>query len=235
MEPRPRGGLTGADASPSAPPTPVLPVRTDPASIVPARTGSPSLPRLVLASASPRRADLLTTLGLSFDVMAADVDESELDGEDPATYVERVARLKAATIAAAAPDAVVIAADTTVVLDGQILAKPLHADDARAMLTRLAGRTHEVLTAVVITDGEQLATRVSSTAVTFGPISAAELDWYVATGEPLDKAGAYGIQGAGGLLVTRIDGSYHTVVGLPLDALRDAVAELGHDLLDWSR
>lgn len=172
-------------------------------------------------------------LGLRFDVVPADVDESTRAGETPEAYVERVARSKAATIAAAAPDAVVIAADTTVVLDGEILAKPRDADDARAMLTRLADRTHEVLTAVVVATADRAAVRVSSTTVTFGPISAAELDWYVATGEPLDKAGAYGIQGAGGLFVTRIDGSYHNVVGLPLDALRDAVAELGHDLFAW--
>jgi septum formation protein len=194
------------------------------------------LPRLVLASASPRRAELLTTLGLRFEVQVADVDESVHDGEAPASYVERVARAKAAAIAAADPDAVIVAADTTVVLDGQILGKPRDADDARSMLASLAGRTHQVLTAVVVTSGGASAARVVATAVTFAPITDAELDWYLATGEPFDKAGAYGIQGAGGLFVAGIEGSYHNVVGLPLDALAATIADVdvGATLLDWS-
>ena len=194
-------------------------------------------PRLVLASASPRRAELLTTLGLRFVVQAADVDESVHPGEAPAAYVERVARAKAAAIAAAEPDVLVVAADTTVVLDGQILGKPTDDEHAQLVLRSLAARTHDVLTAVVATTGGAAAARVVSTAVTFAPITDAELDWYVATGEPFDKAGGYGIQGAGGLFVTRIDGSYHNVVGLPLDALAAVVTDLdlGAGLLDWSR
>jgi septum formation protein len=194
------------------------------------------LPRLVLASASPRRAELLRTLGVRFDVRVADVDESVHDREVPAAYVERVARSKAAAIAAIGPDALVIAADTTVVLDGLILGKPTDADDARSMLRSLADRTHEVLTAVVATSDGATSSSVVSTAVTFAPITEAELDWYVTSGEPFDKAGAYGIQGAGGLFVARIDGSYHNVVGLPLDALAHAITELrlGATLLDWS-
>jgi septum formation protein len=194
------------------------------------------LPDLFLASASPRRADLLRTLGLTFTVRAADVDESVRTGEDPAAYVERVARAKAAAVAAQEPAAVVVAADTTVVVDGRILGKPTDAADARTTLRALAGRTHEVLTAVVAAGGERTASAVARTEVRFAPMTDAELDWYVATGEPLDKAGAYGIQGAGGLFVERIDGSYHNVVGLPLDVLATAIAdlELGVGLLDWS-
>lgn len=199
--------------------------------------GADPLPRLVLASASPRRAELLTVLGVRFIVQVADVDERVLDGEAPGAYVERVARAKADAVAAADPSALVVAADTTVVLDGRILGKPVDADDARAVLRSLAGCTHEVLTAVVAAAAGRTAARVVSTAVTFGPITDADLDWYLATGEPFDKAGAYGIQGAGGLFVTRIDGSYHNVVGLPLDALATVVADLdlGAVLLDWAR
>jgi len=193
---------------------------------------SGALPRLVLASASPRRSALLAQLGLAFDVVPPDVDESELAGEEPAVYVERVARAKAA--ATAAPGTLVIAADTTVVRDGEILGKPADSEDARRILRSLADRSHEVLTAVIATSDGRTASRVVTTKVRFAPITDAELDWYVATGEPFDKAGAYGIQGAGGLFVTRIDGSYHNVVGLPLDALADAVAEIGHDLLAWT-
>jgi len=193
---------------------------------------SGALPRLVLASASPRRSALLAQLGLAFDVVPPDVDESELAGEEPAVYVERVARAKAEAIAG--PGSVVIAADTTVVLDGEILGKPADSEDARRILRSLADRSHDVLTAVIATSDGRTASRVVTTKVRFAPITDAELDWYVATGEPFDKAGAYGIQGAGGLFVTRIDGSYHNVVGLPLDALADAVAEIGHDLLAWT-
>ncbi len=194
-------------------------------------------PRLVLASASPRRRELLTHLGLAFEVVAAHVDESVHDGEAPAVYVERVALAKARAIAAEQPDALIVAADTTVVRDGQILAKPADAGEARRMLRSLAGRTHEVLTAVVATRDRRTTSRVASTSVTFAPICDAELDWYVATGEPFDKAGAYGIQGAGGLFVTRIEGSYHNVVGLPLDVLAAVIADLepAHTLIDWSR
>jgi septum formation protein len=191
---------------------------------------------LVLASASPRRAELLRTLGLTFTVRVADVDESARPGEDPAAYVERVARAKAATIVAAEPDALVVAADTTVVLDGQILGKPADVDDARFVLRSLAGRTHDVLTAVVATADGRAAARTATTAVTFTTITDAQLDWYVGTGESFDKAGGYGIQGAGGLFVERIDGSYHNVVGLPLDVLDATIddLDLGFGLLDWS-
>lgn len=194
-----------------------------------------ALPRLVLASASPRRAELLTTLGLRFSVQPADIDESVLDGEDPAAYVERVARAKAAAIAAADPDVVVVAADTTVVLDGAIFGKPRDGDEARSMLRRLSGRDNQVLTGVAVIAAGRVVARVAATTVSFSVLDDADIDWYVTTGDLLDKAGAYAIQGAGGLFVTGIDGSYHNVVGLPLDTLRELVAQVGFDLLAWTR
>jgi septum formation protein len=201
----------------------------------PASDGVAGRPRLVLASASPRRAELLDQLGLVFAVEPADIDESVLDGEDPVAYVERVARAKAAAIAGADPGSVVVAADTTVVLEGEIFGKPRDDDEARSMLRRLSGRDNQVLTAVVVAVDHQVVARVAATTVTFSALSEADIDWYVATGDLGDKAGAYAIQGSGGLFVTRIDGSFHNVVGLPLDILRELLAELGHDLLTWSR
>ena len=173
--------------------------------------------RLILASQSPRRRELLHTIGLSFEVQPADVDESWVAGEDPVAYVERVARSKAVAVAAVAPrDACVLAADTTVDRDGEILAKP--ADDAEAarMLRSLSGRTHLVHTAVVGCARDQVHTETVTTAVTFAALADAEIDWYLSIGEHLDKAGAYGLQSAGGALVERIDGSPTNVIGLPL-------------------
>ena len=177
--------------------------------------------RLVLASASPRRAELLASIGVHPEVVPVDVDESRHPGEDPAAYVVRVARAKAAAGLAARPGAVVLAADTTVALDGEPLGKPADGDDARRMLAALSGRTHQVLTAVVATTGEAVtatptvATDVDRTAVTFVDLDPRWIDWYVATGEPLDKAGAYAIQGGASAFVESIRGSYSSVVGLP--------------------
>jgi septum formation protein len=175
--------------------------------------------RLILASASPRRRQLLSSIGLTFDVRAADVDESELDGEDPVSYVERVAAAKAHAVLHALDvgyGVAVVAADTTVDVDGAILAKPTDDDDARRMLRLLSGRTHQVHTAVfaVTADTEHAAT--VSTDVTFARLSDRGIDWYLSMGEHLDKAGAYGMQSAGGALVRRIDGSVSNVIGLPL-------------------
>lgn len=168
--------------------------------------------RLVLASGSPRRADLLRTVGLSFTVDPADVDEAVLAGEDAVTYVERVARDKWAVVAARHPDAVVLAADTTVALGGEILGKPADDAAALAMLTRLSGRTHHVHTAIVANGRSQVVT----TGVTFGDLTGDEIAAYVAMGESLDKAGGYGMQSAGAMLVERIDGSPSNVIGLPV-------------------
>jgi septum formation protein len=184
---------------------------------------------LVLASSSPRRQQLLRSIGLDFTVQAADVDESELTGEPPLEYVERVARSKAAAVVERLGLAVgsghrvpvaVLAADTTVDVDGQILAKPIDDDDARRMLRMLSGRTHQVHTCVVgwhATDLEPALEIVTvTTDVTFVRLSEPGIDWYLSIGEHLDKAGAYGMQTAGGALVHRIDGSPSNVIGLPL-------------------
>lgn len=171
---------------------------------------------LVLASASPRRLDLLRTVGLEPVVDPADVDEAVLPGEGAAAYVARVAAAKCDVVAARHPADTVLAADTTVALDGAILGKPADRADAVAMLARLSGRTHQVHTAVVVHSSQGRAFELVTTDVTFGDLSGDEIEWYVGLGESLDKAGGYGIQSAGGALVARIDGSSTNVVGLPL-------------------
>jgi septum formation protein len=185
---------------------------------------------LVLASASPRRRELLGGLGLRFEVRAADVDETPHPNEEPGAYVLRLAREKAQ--AAARPGELVLAADTTVVIDGEILGKPLDDEDAARMLRLLAGREHEVLTGVALFEADpgRLAARVNRSGVRMAPLSEAEIDWYVATGEPRDKAGAYAIQGLGALFVDAVSGNYSNVVGLPVPTVYRLFAELGYDL-----
>lgn len=180
---------------------------------------------LVLASASPRRAALLTSAGIPFIVRPADADETPLPGEDPASYVLRVARAKAATHPD--PAAVVLAADTTVALDGAILGKPADDREAAVLLRRLSGRPHFVHTAVVLRHpgGEECV--VVTTAVRFRALTDDDVARYVATGEPRDKAGAYGIQGHGGALVDRVQGSYTNVVGLPLSETLTLLRRVG--------
>ncbi|MFN7148341.1 MAG: Maf family protein [Microthrixaceae bacterium] len=172
---------------------------------------------LVLASASPRRAELLRRIGLDPTVVAADVDESVLPGESPRDYVMRVAADKAHAIAQARPEQVTLAADTAVVVDDEALGKPADAEDAVAMLERLSGRTHRVLTAVVVVDPEGIEhSAVASATVTMAHTSDAERAWYVGTGEPMDKAGAYAVQGIGAAFVEQVEGDPTTVIGLPL-------------------
>jgi septum formation protein len=171
---------------------------------------------LVLASASPRRAELLDSAGIDFDVRPAAIDESVRTGESPTAYVRRLSIEKAAAVDAAA-DEIVIAADTTVEIGGQILGKPVDADDARRMLGLLGGSIHHVHTGVSVRDASRTRTVVVSTEVEFIDLDAAAIDAYLATGEPFDKAGGYAIQGAGGKLVRRIEGSVSNVIGLPLD------------------
>jgi septum formation protein len=170
---------------------------------------------LVLASASPRRQALLAQLGITFLVDPAHVDESPQPRESPRTYVARLAQAKAEAVSARHVGALVLAADTTVALDGEIFGKPQDREAAQAMLSRLAGRTHLVLTAVA-TAGFRTAVQVVETHVTFSRASPAALAFYAASGEPLDKAGAYGLQGLGDFLVERISGSHSNVIGLPL-------------------
>lgn len=177
--------------------------------------------RLVLASASPRRAELLRSAGFTFDILTADVEESPAAGEEPAAYTLRVARDKAHHVARQldSPDVAVIGADTEVVSDGRILGKPR--DDAHAveMLRALSGTVHEVLTAVVVTKGGREISNVVSTRVRFVGLSEEEIQWYVQSGEPSGKAGAYAIQGLGARFIDRIEGSWANVVGLPVDSV----------------
>ena len=169
---------------------------------------------LVLASQSPRREKLLVEAGYDVDVQPADVDECRLEHESPRAYVLRLARAKAGAVEF--PRRVVIGADTVVLIDGLILGKPTDRSDAMRMLGLLAGRTHTVLTGVaVICDGDVLDS-VQETRVTFAPLEPKEIAWYASTGEPDDKAGAYGIQGIGSRFIKRIEGSYTNVVGLPI-------------------
>jgi septum formation protein len=174
--------------------------------------------RLILASSSPRRRDLLLQAGLRFDVMPAHIDETRREGELPAAYVERLALEKAQAIAALHPSSVVLGADTTVVLDGQILNKPNDLVDAERMLRALSGRMHQVLTGLaVVTQGAEHR-HVETTTVFFADIGEGELAHYLSTGDSLDKAGAYGIQGYAARWVTRIEGDFFNVMGLPLAA-----------------
>ena len=169
---------------------------------------------LILASASPRRAELLRAAGIDFTVRVADVDETQWPDEPPRDYVLRLSRAKAQAVAQA--DELVLGADTTVVINNGTAGKPLDAADAQRMLRALSGQWHEVLTAVTLVQGNQMASDVEVTRVKLAPLSEAEIDWYVATAEPMDKAGAYGIQGYASRFVERIEGSYSNVVGLPV-------------------
>lgn len=175
--------------------------------------------RLVLASQSPRRADLLTLAGFEFDIDPADVDETVHHGEAPELYVCRIAREKAATVAARHPSRIVLAADTTVVQDGEVFGKPEGRDDAVRMLRALAGRVHDVLTAVVVVRDGETDEHLERTRVTFDPMTTSDIDWYLASGEADGKAGAYAIQGRAARFIPRIEGSYSNVVGLPVAAV----------------
>lgn len=182
----------------------------------------------MLASASPRRADLLRSVGTSFAVEPADIDESVLAGELPVDYVARLSAHKALEVAGrVGPDTIVVAADTTVDVDDEILGKPVDADDARRMLALLSGRIHLVHTGVTASTGSgRTATTVVETAVEFVELTAAVAEWYVGTGEPFDKAGGYAIQGAGGALVRRVEGSVTNVIGLPLAETLDLIRRI---------
>lgn len=185
------------------------------------------VPELVLASASPRRRELLAQLGVHFTVRVSEVDERVLAGESPEAYVTRLARAKASAVAAQDATLPVLGADTTVVVEGRILGKPADAADALAMLRALSGREHRVLTAVALVHDGRVEDALSATRVWFRARDDDMLARYVATGEPLDKAGAYGIQGLGAALVTRIDGSYTGVVGLPVAETVDLLRAAG--------
>jgi septum formation protein len=189
--------------------------------------------KLILASSSPRRAEVLRDAGVAFEVLATQIEEIRRPGETAQTMVVRLAEAKARAVASQAGrnerDCIVIGADTAVELDGEIFGKPRDAVHAREMLATLSGRTHQVVTGIFLLRLPDGATRsaVEGTSVTFAPINHEIIQDYVATGEPLDKAGAYAIQGRAGLYITRIDGCYFNVVGLPLARLHALLLELG--------
>ena len=184
--------------------------------------------RLILASASPRRRELLAQVGLAFDVVPAHIDETRQASEDPAAYVQRLAFEKARTIHALHPGAFVLGADTTVEIDGHALEKPTDRADAERMLRLLSARTHHVHTGLALLSARGKRTHLETTSVTFSPIGDAELQHYLDSSEPYDKAGAYGIQGYASRWIPRIDGDYFNVVGLPLAATVRLLKELGY-------
>lgn len=201
----------------------------------PQRNRMQTLP-IFLASNSPRRRELLTQIGVSFDVVIPDIDETPFPSEHAADYVCRMAKEKASAAWQRLPEIekqgrLLLAADTCVVLDDQVLGKPADGADAAQMLSRYAGRSHEVMTAVAITDGRTLRVENVVTTVQFRPLSHAEIAAYVETGEPMDKAGAYGIQGLAALFVTHLEGSYTGVMGLPLYETGQLLSQFGYDVL----
>jgi len=192
------------------------------------------LPTLILASGSPRRRDLLDALGLAFRVRPVDVDETPHAGEGPRAYVRRLAEEKAA--AQVEPAELVLAADTSVILDGEILGKPTDEADARTMLGRLAGREHLVLTGVALHHaGAGVRTHIEESRVRIAALTPEEITWYVATGETMDKAGGYAVQGLGAMFVESIHGDYTNVVGLPLPATYRMFKAQGYDLRAFRR
>jgi len=183
--------------------------------------------RLLLASASPRRAELLAAAGFAFEVVPAEIDETPLPGETPPSCVLRLAEAKAAIVAGRDRGAVVLAADTVVVADGLILGKPVDDRDAADMLARLSGRNHDVLTGVSVRADHRQVSAVERTVVWFHPLSPEEIAWYVASGEPRGKAGAYAVQGLASRFVERIEGSYSNVVGLPVARVYQLLRQVG--------
>jgi septum formation protein len=183
--------------------------------------------RVVLASGSPRRRDLLNLIGISHEVRPANIDEAMRPREAPRRHAERLAREKASAIAVRDPDLIVIGADTVVVINRKVLGKPADAADAARMLGMLSGREHTVVTAVAVSRGRKLRSAVEEVRVKFRRLRDDEIEAYIATGEPMDKAGAYGIQGFGATIVERIDGDYFAVMGLPLGRLVGLMRDVG--------
>ena len=185
-------------------------------------------PRVILASASPRRRELLSLIGVAHDVQPADIDETVLPGEAADAHCERLARVKALAVRRSMnDDALIVGSDTIVVVDGTILGKPQDHEDAARMLRLLSNRSHVVLTAVAVVRGRQIESGVERVDVTFRHLDETEISAYIATGEPLDKAGAYGIQGFGATIVEHIDGDYFAVMGLALTRLIRLMARVG--------
>ena len=185
------------------------------------------LPKIILASGSPRRAEILRTVGWPFEVMTPDIDETRRANEDAVSYVQRLARSKAEAVAQRVPSSLIVAADTTVAIDEQILEKPSDENDAGRMLRKLSGQWHQVITGVALIDGatSQLRVACEKTEVRFATMSQDEVDWYASSGEPMDKAGAYAIQGLGARFIERIRGDYFNVMGLPVRLLYEMVMQ----------
>ena len=190
-----------------------------------------NLPKLILASASPRRAEILTAVGWEFEKHTADIDETEFSGENPADYVQRLAREKAFAVAENYENALILGADTTVVIENQIIGKPKDLDDARRMLRMLSGNWHEVLTGVALVKVSEakFETKVDlqNTRVKFAKMSDAEIEFLIERGVPLDKAGAYAVQAQAALFIERIEGDYWNVVGLPVSLVYELVSREG--------
>lgn len=182
---------------------------------------------LILASSSPRRKDFITKLGLNFQIVKPDADETVLVGESASDYVKRMANEKANIVAALHSNDIVLAADTIVVCDNRILGKPVNREDAKNILRLLSGRTHEVMTAVCIIKGDEEIEIFEVTKVTFAPLTEELIDTYVASGECDDKSGAYAVQGIGAILIQKVEGSVSSVVGLPICQVRCALEKLG--------
>ena len=184
------------------------------------------LPKLVLASGSPRRAEILNSVGWEFEKAIPDVDESVVDGEAPEDYVQRLAVEKALAVGSLYHDRIVLAADTTVVIDGEIIGKPIDLEDARRMIATLAGNWHAVLTGVAVSQNGSANVDIQSTRVKFAPMSDAEIDFLVEKGDPLDKAGGYAVQAQAALFIEGIEGDYWNVVGLPISLVYRLVSEM---------
>ena len=181
------------------------------------------LPKLILASGSPRRSEIMNSVGWDFKKVVPDIDESEREGESPDDYVRRLALEKAHAVAASHPGEIVLAADTTVVLDERIIGKPVDDADARRMIRMLAGNWHEVLTGIAVARNGQTEVGIQRTRVKFAPMSEAEIDFLVEKGDPLDKAGAYAVQAQAALFIEGIEGDYWNVVGLPINLVYEMV------------
>ncbi|MEO8072366.1 MAG: Maf family protein [Acidobacteriota bacterium] len=190
-----------------------------------------NLPKLILASGSPRRAEILTSVGWEFEKRVADIDETELTNEKPDDYVQRLAREKAEKVAENYKNALVLGADTIVVIDNKIIGKPKNLDDARRMLRMLSGNWHEVLTGIAIVkvseNENEMQTNLQKTQVKFAELSDAEIKFLVEKGEPLDKAGAYAVQAQAALFIEEIKGDYWNVVGLPINLVYQAINSFG--------
>ena len=188
------------------------------------------LPKLILSSGSPRRAEILTSVGWEFEKITADIDETAFENENPVEYVLRLAKTKAETVAQKIENGLVLVADTTVVIDNEIIGKPIDLDDARNMLRKLSGKTHEVLTGVALVkiseNNLQTQVKFERTKVKFEKLSESEINFLVEKGEPLDKAGAYAVQAQAALFIEGIEGDYWNVVGLPIHLVYQMLQEI---------